>query len=39
MCLLLQKKDNSQEIVLPSVDRYDQMLIRQRIVLDRISKV
>ena len=36
---ILQVKDDTQGIILPSVDKYDQMLIRQRIVLDRISKV
>ncbi|XP_053380968.1 putative RNA polymerase II subunit B1 CTD phosphatase RPAP2 isoform X2 [Mercenaria mercenaria] len=31
--------EGSSIVVLPTVDRYDQLLIRQRIVIDRISKV
>ncbi|XP_060572542.1 putative RNA polymerase II subunit B1 CTD phosphatase RPAP2 [Ruditapes philippinarum] len=34
-----KKDDGSDKVVLPTVDRYDQMLIRQKIVLDRINRI
>lgn len=33
------KSEGTTGVVLPTVDRYDQLIIRQKIVLDRISKV
>ncbi|XP_052220591.1 putative RNA polymerase II subunit B1 CTD phosphatase RPAP2 isoform X3 [Dreissena polymorpha] len=33
------KEDQSQSVVLPTVDKYDQMLIRRKILLERLSKV
>ncbi|XP_052790095.1 putative RNA polymerase II subunit B1 CTD phosphatase RPAP2 [Mya arenaria] len=33
------EKDSNDGVALPTLDRYDQLLIRRRIVLDRISKV